>query len=1835
MDKLFHEFEIGHKKYVSSLTDKCKISQLNSDLDKHTRNHAEFKTRVAEWINSDDAVSQISDEIVFSESITANLKDASIKRKLAMLNVKKLEETQNLERKQQELAFQKQHLDAQTELDRAILNEQLFQNAIESDIQAPLHNAPNPSISTAPFAGTSSENTTQEIITANNHEQSPAPIDEPAPKNHRLDRDSEEPKSRQEENMDMLKNLAGIIQEGFHLPKPELLMFSGQSVDYCKFINNFVTNIENRVSDSRLRLSYLIQYCTGEAKRSIEDCVLLEPTEGYLRAKQILQENFGRPHIITRTYIERLVNGPRLASGDSRGLVNLAREMEKCEITLSKLGFNSDINNTDNLKRIVSRLPVHVQGRWADKADMLLQEEMREPDFSDLSKFIKKRARVASSVYGLELSKDANPARFSRFGHSQYTKSKPGLRKPAYGKSTVYSTSGKTLRKCWCCSGQCPSLAQCSKFRGFSVEKRLEYVKANRRCQNCLAYNHFARNCYREKGCKIAGCPHKHHILLHQLPKSGQNQNPSSAKPTGGCNATSSAGKGKVCLRILPVRVENGTKSIDTYALLDNGSDVSLCDERLVSMLDLKGKSRTFTINSVNSSKVVNGQEVGLQVRSLNSSDGVNIEQAWSVSRLPISLRGLPNNGDISTWPHLAGIEIPRIASNDVMLLIGSDTPEAFWPLEERRGRRGEPYAIRSILGWTIQGPIAKQMDSDVAQVNFQQSGGDILQEQIHSLWNAEFNDGPSAGKSLSVEDKRALRIMEESVTREGGHYMVDLPWRDRDSSLPNNKPLADYRLKYLATKLKKDQELHKRYKQQIDEYISKDYASKSVPSPTGDRVWYLPHHGVTNIHKPDKVRVVFDCAAKYKGASLNASLLQGPDLANNLIGVLIRFRQEHIALVSDIEAMFHQVRVPPKDRNSLRFLWWRDGDPNQKIEEYCMNVHLFGATSSPSCTMFCLRQCAKDNETKYNQETIRTIERNFYIDDLLKSVPTAKQGVNLAKELTDVLRQGGFKLRKWASNSKEVLASIPGSDRAPTLASLDFDNNSQTERALGVSWEIKNDTFSFQIKQDQKPFTRRGLLSIVASLFDPLGLVAPVTLSAKMLFQRLCKEKMGWDEPMSKLDIDNFCAWLNSLNSLTKLKIPRCFKPSNFGSLLETELHLFSDASQFGYGACCYLRLRDTSGTVHVSLVMGKSRLAPIKTVTIPRLELSAAVLACRLFESVSSEIELKVKRVVFWTDSTIVLGYIANTTKRFKTFVANRISVIHESSTPSQWRHVPGKENPADLASRGIKATDTDQLHFWLNGPNFLWDSEAAWPTIKASSEVDEEDTEVRRERAVNATGLEMSALESMFARFSDWYKLSRAVAWLLRFKTYCVHKFLHRNDSVNTDRLSTLEIDKAKTATISYVQHRTFDNEVKGLRKGCNVSKSSKLFKLNPVFDGQLLRVGGRIKNAKLPEDSRHQIILPQRHVVTSMVIRDFHNSNGHVGPRHTLSGLRHKYWIVNGIQACKSLISKCFPCRRRRQLPMQQQMADLPAERLTPDLPPFSNVGVDYFGPFLVQSRRTRVKRYGCIFTCMSSRAVHIEVTHSLDTDSFLCAVSRFMSRRGKPKKFFSDNGTNFVAGEKELRQSLMQFNQNRLNRSLNQKGIEWHFMPPSASHMGGVWERMIRSVRDILKAIVKQQVLNDEALVTFMTEVEGILNSRPITAVSDDVRDPQALTPNHLLLLSPQGSFPPGVFTKDDCMGVRRWRQIHYLANVFWKRWIKEYLPSLQIREKWQRPHRCVKPNDVVLVVDENIPRAQWPLGLVVEVNKGRDNLVRSCKVRVGTTVYVRPIHKLCLLEQAE
>ena len=286
-----------------------------------------------------------------------------------------------------------------------------------------------------------------------------------------------------------------------------------------------------------------------------------------------------------------------------------------------------------------------------------------------------------------------------------------------------------------------------------------------------------------------------------------------------------------------------------------------------------------------------------------------------------------------------------------------------------------------------------------------------------------------------------------------------------------------------------------------------------------------------------------------------------------------------------------------------------------------------------------------------------------------------------------------------------------------------------------------------------------------------------------------------------------------------------------------------------------------------------------------------------------------------------------------------------------------------------------------------------------------------------------------------------------------------------------------------------------------KGGSVQKGSSIFGLDPVLVDGILTVGGRLHHASLPEDAKHQIILPKDHHVTNLIVWHYHFASGHSGRDHLPSLLRSKFWVIRANSVVRKLLANCFSCRWRQAPVCCQKMADLPKERVTPRQPPFSHVGIDYFGPFVVKQGRSQVKGYDCIFTCLTVRAVHIEIAHSLDTDSFINALRRFIARRGKPVFVRTDNGTNFVSGEKELRTCIQKWNRQRIHEYLLQQEVRWIFNSPAASHHGGIWERCIRTTRRILNVLLNEQALNDEGLLTFMCELEAVINGRPITKVS--------------------------------------------------------------------------------------------------------------------------------------
>ncbi|XP_076043877.1 uncharacterized protein LOC143026966 [Oratosquilla oratoria] len=531
----------------------------------------------------------------------------------------------------------------------------------------------------------------------------------------------------------------------------------------------------------------------------------------------------------------------------------------------------------------------------------------------------------------------------------------------------------------------------------------------------------------------------------------------------------------------------------------------------------------------------------------------------------------------------------------------------------------------------------------------------------------------------------------------------------------------------------------------------------------------------------------------------------------------------------------------------------------------------------------------------------------------------------------------------------------------------------------------------------------------------------------------------------------------------------------------------LFCDASEVAFGACTYIRTINQDGKVHVALLASKARVAPIKRITIPRLEISAAVEAAKL--------DVVVRR------DTIALAYIQNETRRSKTFVANRVTVIRQVSC---WHHV-GEENPADALSRGCYVDNLPVS--WFNGSPFLSNYKCAWPAQDdLVGYLQDEGPEVRRDVYPTCivqtcqSGVTQHPIDTLIEHYSRFYKLKKAVGWWLR-----LIQFLKKTKIPQSSPLEIHELKHAENLILKHVQGRAYFHETKNIEAGKTVLKSSSIYKLYPILIDGLLVVCGRLKHAVLNGQAINPVILPHNHRLSTLIVRDYHDSS-HVGVEWTFSQVRKKFWIIRGRKLVKRVKMDCIVCKRLYGAPMNQRMSDLPPERCEPGGPAFRYVGVDLFGPFHVKVGRSEMKRYGCLYTCFTTRGIHIEKLDSLQTDAFINGFVRFTARRGYPNKVWSDNGTNLVGARAELARSVRDLDRSLIIRETRRRDVEWSFNPSSASHHGGVWERMIRSVRKVLSAlIIKSPRMIDDVLQTLFCEAESIVNSRPLTKCSDDAR----------------------------------------------------------------------------------------------------------------------------------
>lgn len=1584
------------------------------------------------------------------------------------------------------------------------------------------------------------------------------------------------------------------------LPRIQIPKFSGDLHSWPAFHDLFTSMVhEARNLSGVQKMHYLRSSLEGEAEQLIRSLKVTEAN--YREAWDVLLARYNQRRVIIDAHLDQLLDMPKVNIESASGLRLQMDTFHEAVRALSALGQQVDTWDAILIRMLLNKIDSETKRAW----EMSLGNDIL-PTYDELRDFIERRCRSLQALH--QSSSSTKP---QRSAEPRTTTSKPNRQQNAFNNQRPFSSNSASVG-CTMCKGA-HAVGSCPDFIRLAPGERYRKACELRLCYNCLKPDHITSACS-AGSCRT--CHRRHHSLLHYDEEKPARSAPAAAAHLGVHDSRNVL----LATAVAFIHTAQGVPQ-RVRILLDNGSQSSFITDRCCKYAGLARRKASIPVTGVGAATAAHTR--GRVTFTLQSTNGENQHSvdAFVLQKITGTLPStVADTSSISFLPLVSELADPEFNQpGEIDVLLGADVLGGLMlPGTHHDTINKALHAQNTTLGWIIAGPIAGSTRK--LQVTISINGADDLDRALQRFWQLESVDTATTQTSEELACEEHFRTTHQ---RDGdGRFIVQLPFRENAPTLGDSKSSAVKSLQHLERRFIKNPELKTQYTNFIDEYLQLGHMSLITHDVEEHRSFYLPHHPVFKMSSTStKIRVVFDASRKTNtGASLNNTLMVGPKLQGDLIDTLLRFRSHSVAFCGDLVKMYRQVRTVPSSSEFQRILW--RADSRAEMRTYRLDTVTYGTASASYLATKALQQLAHDEMQRYPLASAVAMS-DFYVDDLMTGCDTVHDALQLQDELIKLMAAGGFTLSKWASNSNALLESVSESERevnCPLEIHLD-----DAIKTLGLVWNPSIDCFQYRVaspKSNVLP-TKRIVLSEVATLFDPLGLLAPLIVSAKIYLQALWAEGVAWDEPLSAALADRWHSYCQALEAIHSINIPRWL---GIHSSRNHQLHGFCDASEAAYAAVVYVRSADSTDNVMVRIVTARTKVSPIQKISVPRLELCGAVLLARLMAHVKSALRQPNITCYAWCDSTVTLAWIRKPSHCWQTFVANRVSTIQSLAAPEIWHHVPGPDNPADVASRGLTATALAESKIWWHGPEWLPKPEAFWPRtrVECTTHIDERATL----RAMHTN----TEPNYVLHRFSSFGRLCRVTARMHRFAFNCRHP---KQRSIGP--ITIAELTESENHWVRVSQACDFYAEIACCKQQTPVESKSVLRSLNPFVDNDgILRVGGRLANADMPYSACHPIILAKGCHLSTLLVDETHRKNLHSGTQLTIATLRQKFWILSVRSVVKHHIHGCKICIRHRHTRAQQLMASLPKRRTEPARA-FLHSGVDYAGPFTIKlqpGRGTKTsKAYIALFVCFATRAVHLELVSSLTSDAFLAAFRRFVARRGRCAHLHSDCGTNFVGACKELRllQDCVtkQFQDTTLASSLATDGTQWHFNPPGAPNFGGLWEAGVKSVKHHMRRVLGTSLLTFEELYTVLTQIEAVLNSRPICPLTDDVNDLQALTPGHFLIGEAMNTAPdPTVPSKT--APTHRWQHLQLITQHFWQRWRQEYVSAMQQRFKWSSQKDNIQIGTLALIVDELLPPAKWSLGRVIEVHPGTDGLVRVVTVRHQNGIFKRPVSKLCI-----
>lgn len=1426
------------------------------------------------------------------------------------------------------------------------------------------------------------------------------------------------------------------------------------------------------------------------------------------------------------------------------------------------------------------------------------QYKKLEQSRTKINKGPHEQARDRAPIYRAYYTKEVKPKYNNRVGKGRKNTAKLMFANQRGGYSR--RDGDRAVLNCILCHKTNHEIKNCFEFRRAGLQEKWDIVNKLKLCGNCLSHRKEPKGCSKPAGCTI--CNRYHHVALHyEKAAKPQNQLPNRKVYLN----QSEKDKNTILLPTAEITLNANGNSVQTVALLDSCSEITLVTEKIASQLN----ANTFK----KSIKLTGLKEVELAM-SANAA-----ELILDLGDEQISL-------EASIVPEITCFK-PDIKREDCkdLLKLKLANPN-FWRTQEiglligapdlnkiMKGNMTNIVITDTKLGQVISGPLKTQkahayltQSSDKELIKSSE-----LEKSSQEKMLLQFQDDeikiPTESDEVFEEAYCEEYFVNTTEIDQDGSLIVRLPFRP-DMKLGENYRTAMSRLFNLEKTLAKSESLRIAYHQAIKEMI--DTNQVSVVKDRSKGLYYLPHHAIVKDSRSTKVRPVFDGSCPTSnGKSINQVLFVGKKLQSDLQLTLMRFKQRKVAITADVRKMFLMVQVNKTDRPYLRFLYRNDEERkrNDPVKEFQFNVLPFGIAPSPFLAIRSMFEVAdRDSEVGV------MLRKHSYVDDFLNSYNTELEAIESITKLVKVLKSGNFILHKFASNINKLTEKF-SETKEETEISFDFDQPIST---LGLKWIPREDCFKFTVKQQvERKNTKRTILSEIASLFDPLGALGPVLVVAKQIYQSICRLNIGWDIQVPQDIQDKWQEYRDQLPSISDISIPRWTHVTNENAKSLT-LIAFADASEKACGCVVYARV-ETSEGVKITQVAARTKVAPLnKAITIPRLELIGAELAANLITKVALafEIENHQDRFMCFSDSTIVLAWLKGDPFSRKCFITNRILRIKSLVNPERWFHVRTHLNPADLASRGIMPSELKEMSLWWQGPEIIYQ-----PNFEQTLNKNEvfESNEESREKDLKVLSIKATQPYDITERFSSYNRLIRATACILRWR------FKAKGE------LTIDELDRAEMRILRLVQATHFKEDLNRIKNKLPLRKE--LAVLSPFIDeNQILRVRGRLQNAEISQEHKNPCILPNlfkneengksKINFVALIIRQTHENLFHAGATHVVSKIRTKFWILGATNAAKFIVNRCVKCFRFRTNGKSNQiMGQLPKERVN-ICDVFSSVALDYFGPVTFRCELARSQRFmkswGLVVVCNATKAIHLEAVSSYSSKSFIAALTRFVARRGLCAEIHCDFGSNFTGArnifDREFHALIKEATPSVVHWATKNK-IAFKWGTVAQPHLNGLAESGVKLAKKHLKRSFSEVTLTFEELSTALASIENCLNTRPLIPISADLDNYDFLTPAHFLINRPMQAIPESFVP--DRHPLDRFDMIKKISQNYWNTFKEVYLSHLQKRYKWKEQMANLEVGALVLIKSDISPRLYWETGRVIEIHPDKDNIVRLVTFR--------------------